>query len=570
MKRRMILCLAALMLALPALTGAEPAITLNGTTVWLGTENHLFLRTPDSLIRELPMFITDVIGLDEKNAWCLTEDGRLCSVQLGSTYSGIVSADPSQELLDAHRIQTPYTLAEGVLSRGEAGVSLMPLAAGVLMMAADDAGVWFVCQLTEDTWTLNHCAVPEENGSPLPVIESAARVRRPVSLTLTADAVTLVDENHAVQVYSPAQKTLSEFPAAAQETFAAAYADGKLFRYAKTEKGWRTESAENAALTPGETTALPGTPVVFPVPAAATAAPTSAPTARPTAAPTVRPTARPTATPAPLDDNIHKGDRGSRVRRMQQRLWDLGYPVGNVDGAYGDQTDIAVRLFLSDIGFTQRSYMTPKARNRLYAANAPLYDACVDLRKGDRGIRVRLMQQALTDLKYDPGKVDGVYGTKTVAAVAAYQQFLHIQMGKDEVPGELASRWLLMNLYDLLPDVTPTPLPTATPTPAPTAAPTAAPTSAPTGTPAPDPTETPAPDPTETPTPDPTETPTPDPTETPTPDPTETPAPDPTETPTPDPTETPTPNPTETPTSNPTETTDPTPADSSGSGNGEP
>ena len=145
MKRRMIVCLAALMLAMPVLAGAEPAITLNRTTVWLGAENHLFLQTPDGIVRELPMYITDVVGLDDKSAYCVTQDGRLCSVQLGSTYSSIVSSNPTQEVLDAYRVRTPYTLTEGVLSRGETGVSLMPIAAGVLMMAADDTGVWFVC-----------------------------------------------------------------------------------------------------------------------------------------------------------------------------------------------------------------------------------------------------------------------------------------------------------------------------------------------------------------------------------------------------------------------------------------
>lgn len=44
------------------------------------------------------------------------------------------------------------------------------------------------------------------------------------------------------------------------------------------------------------------------------------------------------------------------------------------------------------------------------------------LRRKARGDAVRRLQQALTDLGFDPGPVDGVYGSKTESAVRAYQR----------------------------------------------------------------------------------------------------------------------------------------------------
>ena len=44
------------------------------------------------------------------------------------------------------------------------------------------------------------------------------------------------------------------------------------------------------------------------------------------------------------------------------------------------------------------------------------------LSMGDSGAAVQALQQRLTDLKYDPGTIDGHYGTETWQAVAAFQK----------------------------------------------------------------------------------------------------------------------------------------------------
>jgi len=56
-------------------------------------------------------------------------------------------------------------------------------------------------------------------------------------------------------------------------------------------------------------------------------------------------TRAPTASPSPTPDSLAKGDRGDSVKELQQRLKDLGFYNGAVDGDYGSNTTEAVRLF---------------------------------------------------------------------------------------------------------------------------------------------------------------------------------------------------------------------------------
>ena len=47
---------------------------------------------------------------------------------------------------------------------------------------------------------------------------------------------------------------------------------------------------------------------------------------------------------------LSKGSRGEEVRRLQQRLKELGFDPGAVDGVYGNATSAAVLLFQSRNG----------------------------------------------------------------------------------------------------------------------------------------------------------------------------------------------------------------------------
>lgn len=63
--------------------------------------------------------------------------------------------------------------------------------------------------------------------------------------------------------------------------------------------------------------------------------------------------ARPTISPNPKYKNLRKGDRGDNVKKLQERLIELGYLTGKADGAYGNQTRKAVLLFQYHNGLTR-------------------------------------------------------------------------------------------------------------------------------------------------------------------------------------------------------------------------
>ena len=132
-----------------------------------------------------------------------------------------------------------------------------------------------------------------------------------------------------------------------------------------------------------------------------------------------------------------------------------------MDGAYGEQTQIAINLFYDAINMKERNYLSLLAYRKLMAKDAPIYDQFMPLKKGNSGLSVLYMQKALKEAGFDPVKIDGVYGELTVQAVAAYQQVIGYIPGEKEKPGEYASRELLQQLYS--PTPTPTPVP-ATPT----------------------------------------------------------------------------------------------------------
>lgn len=59
------------------------------------------------------------------------------------------------------------------------------------------------------------------------------------------------------------------------------------------------------------------------------------------------------------------GSRGEEVRRIQQKLKNLGYYTGGVDGIYGSQTQSAVRKFQRDNGLAVDGIAGPKTLSYL-------------------------------------------------------------------------------------------------------------------------------------------------------------------------------------------------------------
>lgn len=146
-----------------------------------------------------------------------------------------------------------------------------------------------------------------------------------------------------------------------------------------------------------------------------------------------------TPTPAPVtEDNvivIHSGTRGLVVSRLQERLVELGYYSIEPDGVYNSDDILAVRAFQKKNGLSVDGIAGLETQQKLYSSSAlaswatatpkplatPTPNVSETLKIGSSGNSVTLLQARLVHLKYLDDTIDGRFGTKTAAAVSAFQ-----------------------------------------------------------------------------------------------------------------------------------------------------
>ena len=87
--------------------------------------------------------------------------------------------------------------------------------------------------------------------------------------------------------------------------------------------------------------------------------------------PTARPAMR-TYVPSTLSTYryLQQGSRGSDVTKLQQRLKDLGYFSGSVNGSFGADTETAVRAFQKRNGLWEDGVAGEDTQRMLYSNNA--------------------------------------------------------------------------------------------------------------------------------------------------------------------------------------------------------
>ena len=160
------------------------------------------------------------------------------------------------------------------------------------------------------------------------------------------------------------------------------------------------------------------------------------PQAQVTVTPIPSPTPKPTATPF---TSLKVGSTGQDVRNVQQKLKQLGFLKGEVDGDFGKATEEAVKKFQKQYGLevdgkvgantlaklqTARATMRPAvtATPKKTATPKPNYNSNTYLRNGDESSQVRSMQNRLIELGYLVGKATAKYDNATEAAVIAFQR----------------------------------------------------------------------------------------------------------------------------------------------------
>ncbi len=143
---------------------------------------------------------------------------------------------------------------------------------------------------------------------------------------------------------------------------------------------------------------------------------------------------------------IRKGSRGDEVKRVQQRLYDLGYPVGTIDGIAGNGTINALVLFQKNNDLEADGIAGPKTLEIMFSGvagetqdtneqaesrtnvidNSGQSDSptsiMATLRVGSKGHPVTLLQSRLNELGYSTGYPDGTFGPKTFNAVMTFQR----------------------------------------------------------------------------------------------------------------------------------------------------
>ena len=179
--------------------------------------------------------------------------------------------------------------------------------------------------------------------------------------------------------------------------------------------------------------------------------------------------------------SMKKGNKGSLVTKLQNRLIELGYLKGTASGTYDSDTIGAIRSFQKKNGLTSNGTADAATQKALYAATAVSASATAtpkvtaaptptptvavpaqSLRSGDKGDDVKTLQKRLKELGYYRSTIDGKMGRDTVNALKAFQKAHGLD--DDGVAGK-ATYEVLFSEKALAKGTTPTPVPTATPKP---------------------------------------------------------------------------------------------------------
>lgn len=139
----------------------------------------------------------------------------------------------------------------------------------------------------------------------------------------------------------------------------------------------------------------------------------------------------------------HSGDRGEPVRDIQRRLTGLGFPV-ETDGDFGPGTFEAVTRFQESRGLPSDGIVGPETWRALVEAGFRLGDRTLYRRSPMmRGDDVSRLQQSLSSLGFDAGKVDGLFGPDTLRALLDFQH--NRGMAEDGISGrDVVDELLLM------------------------------------------------------------------------------------------------------------------------------
>lgn len=120
---------------------------------------------------------------------------------------------------------------------------------------------------------------------------------------------------------------------------------------------------------------------------------------------------------------LQRGDVGSSVYALQQRLKNLGYPIDSLTGIYDNETANAVMLFYEAYGLTADDVANVALQKELYSDTARPYGGESAATSGSAELNtVADVQQRLIELGYLSGEADGELNARTTIAIKLFEE----------------------------------------------------------------------------------------------------------------------------------------------------
>ncbi len=125
---------------------------------------------------------------------------------------------------------------------------------------------------------------------------------------------------------------------------------------------------------------------------------------------------------------LRYGSQGTDVADVQRMLRALAHYDGAVDGLFGQHTTAAVRSFQDARGLTVDGLVGSRTRGELASLHTAVIGGAILasdgtlLARGVSGATVRALQAILKLLGFNPGPLDGQFGSRTTTAVVGFQQ----------------------------------------------------------------------------------------------------------------------------------------------------
>ena len=121
-------------------------------------------------------------------------------------------------------------------------------------------------------------------------------------------------------------------------------------------------------------------------------------------------------------DTLKFGSKGSEVTKLQTELKKLGYFSGKATGYFGSETKAAVKKFQAKKGISTTGTLGPQTTKALYSTGTSSRNSKIKVQSAAEKEVLKKVQTILNKMGVYKGKIDGLYGKLTSAAVKEFQK----------------------------------------------------------------------------------------------------------------------------------------------------